>query len=247
MLKNRIYIFDWDDNILHMPTKIVLKKKSDSGYVDMELSTSEYALIRGSNEYILDSNSLMRFDDDSYFLPDVKEALKDFKNLGPSYEKFKECLLYGHNFAIITGRGHSPNTIITGIHELLTKTFTTEELITIGHNIIKKHGGLVHYFNNQKIYPVMSKMFYNDFNLCEDCSIEQRKTMALEKFLVERLNYNNEFDISAKISVGFSDDDKKNINLMENFIKNSLKNTHPNIHFVIYDTSNRNNIIKKSL
>ena len=40
------YMFDWDDNILHMPTKIYLEKKTDDGWESHPVSTGQFALIR---------------------------------------------------------------------------------------------------------------------------------------------------------------------------------------------------------
>jgi hypothetical protein len=46
-----------------------------------------------------------------------------------------------------------------------------------------------------------------------------------------------------EISVGFSDDDKKNVKAMEEFMK-SLKKEKPDMTFVIYDTSNPKDVKK---
>jgi hypothetical protein len=46
-----------------------------------------------------------------------------------------------------------------------------------------------------------------------------------------------------EISVGFSDDDKKNVKAMEEFMK-ALKKEKPNMTFVIYDTSNPKDVKK---
>jgi hypothetical protein len=40
-------------------------------------------------------------------------------------------------------------------------------------------------------------------------------------------------------SFGFSDDDQKNVKAAEDFIRNELTITYPEIHFVIYDTSDK--------
>ena len=40
-----------------------------------------------------------------------------------------------------------------------------------------------------------------------------------------------------KISLGFSDDDLKNVKAVEKFIDEQLKVMYPEVHFVIYDAS----------
>jgi hypothetical protein len=43
----KYYIFDWDDNILHMPTKIRMERlQSDGSWQEVEVSTATFALIR---------------------------------------------------------------------------------------------------------------------------------------------------------------------------------------------------------
>ena len=48
----KFYIFDWDDNILHMPTKIHLEQQDENGdWHPVEVSTSVFALVRTDPRY----------------------------------------------------------------------------------------------------------------------------------------------------------------------------------------------------
>ena len=48
----KCYIFDWDDNILHMPTKIRLEHLGEDGaWVPVEMSTATFALVRADVEH----------------------------------------------------------------------------------------------------------------------------------------------------------------------------------------------------
>ena len=48
----KYYIFDWDDNILHMPTKIRMEHLEDDGtWKPVEVSTSTFALVRADEEH----------------------------------------------------------------------------------------------------------------------------------------------------------------------------------------------------
>lgn len=246
-MKNRIYIFDWDDNIIHMPTKIRMKIQKTGVFEDIELSTEEYAKVRTNPEYFMDDNSLDNFIDDDEFIKDINIALESSKSLGPSFNKFKECLLYGNSFAIITARGHNPDVVAKGIYNLIIKTFTNVELLTISKTILLKYGGLLDYFKKQKIYCVSSEVFNNEFNVDNNQPSEIKKTMALESYITSRLQDSKDFNISAKISVGFSDDDIRNVVAIEEFIKSKLSKSHPDVHFVVYDTSNKNSVIKKPI
>ena len=50
----KYYIFDWDDNILHMPTKIYLEERGDDGeWHPVEVSTSVFSIVRTDERYRL--------------------------------------------------------------------------------------------------------------------------------------------------------------------------------------------------
>ncbi len=42
----RGYMFDWDDNILFMPTKIRMEKKDGEKWIPLEVSTEEFRDVR---------------------------------------------------------------------------------------------------------------------------------------------------------------------------------------------------------
>ena len=49
----KYYIFDWDDNILHMPTKIRMEHREDENgeWTPVEVSTSTFALVRADEKH----------------------------------------------------------------------------------------------------------------------------------------------------------------------------------------------------
>ena len=49
----RAYSFDWDDNIINMPTTIKMLKKSDGGWDKLNVGTDEFARIRDNENYKL--------------------------------------------------------------------------------------------------------------------------------------------------------------------------------------------------
>ena len=113
-LELHFYSFDWDDNILHMPTVIHMDKKEGSNWIPVDVSTSEFAKVRNDKE-----NYRLRNDDSSFafsefrdsgprgesaFLLDVNKALNEGL-FGPSWDAFIKCLSEGAVFSIITARG----------------------------------------------------------------------------------------------------------------------------------------------
>lgn len=247
MKNKRIYVFDWDDNIIHMPTTMIMEKLIGESWDIIEISSKDYAEIRKNPEYrypIGVSDPYLNFSNNQQFITDLNKALND-KTYGPSFSKFKECLIYGNDFSIITARGQSIDVIRAGIIMIIGKTFLDYELNMMLENV----GDLNNYLSKQIISPVTSSEM--NFPQLKELgvvdSIELRKVLALDLYVEHRINVASEFEFDGKFSIGISDDDQRNINTIKDFINKALKPKYPNIHFVIYDTSNPNNIIKRAI
>ena len=75
------YALDWDDNILHMPTKILMDKKVGEEWAPTEVSTAQFAEVRNDQENyrIRNNNPIEAFSEfrdtgirgDNAFLEDV--------------------------------------------------------------------------------------------------------------------------------------------------------------------------------
>ena len=81
--QKRAYSFDWDDNILNMPTQIHLDKKVGGEFIPVDVSTSEFAEMRhliGTEYRLLNDNPLEAFADfrdyDS-FMRDTQKAVRN--------------------------------------------------------------------------------------------------------------------------------------------------------------------------
>jgi len=56
-LELHYFAFDWDDNILHMSTTILMDKKEGDKWIPVEVSTSEFATLRNDiDNYRLRNN-----------------------------------------------------------------------------------------------------------------------------------------------------------------------------------------------
>jgi hypothetical protein len=124
----RYWAFDWDDNILDMPTKILMDQKVSDNWLPVEVSTAEFAKVRTDVEnYRIRNNSaaeaFSEFRDtgsrgDSAFIEDVEHCISE-GHFGPAFEKFLKCLSEGGIFAIITARGHEPQSIRQGVEYVI--------------------------------------------------------------------------------------------------------------------------------
>jgi hypothetical protein len=265
--KLRLYGFDWDDNILEMPTKIYLK--TNKGNV-VGMSTEDFAEYRskiGGKPFKYKRNIIVGFDNDAFrdfrrpdtFLKDTKKALEKNKT-APSFTKFKENLIYANPFSIITARGHDPKVIRKGVRMFVDIVLEPEEKKEMVDNIrsmfeheelFSKHflskldtlndNQIIDLYLDEKgdYYPVSSDEFGEKFGLDTSggaANPEHAKKVALLDFI----NKYDDLISSGKYvsaSLGFSDDDPKNVKAMIEFVKYELSRMYPNVKFRIYDTS----------
>jgi hypothetical protein len=79
---------------------------------------------------------------------------------------------------------------------------------------------------------------------------EEGKKIAFKSFVdrivsqISEIKDNEEFE---GISVGFSDDDEGNVEVVEDLIRNKLKKLYPEINFIVYDTSDPKDTKKKRI
>ena len=135
----KYYIFDWDDNILHMPTKILMDHLDDDGvWRETEVSTSTFALVRADTEHYRAPKggwpaAFRNFEDcpdRENFILDTLEALERVEHgekPGPSYNALKKTLREGRLFAIVTARGHSPATIEKAVRVFIRYALSEQE------------------------------------------------------------------------------------------------------------------------
>jgi len=263
--KLRTYMKDWDDNILHMPTKIKMDKKEDGSWIPVEVSTRDFAELRNDPDYRPRNNSasdaFRDFKESEPFLRDVKIALKN-RSYAPSFDDFKETLIYADPFAINTARGHKPQILRQGVR-IVIDTFSKQEKEEMLNNIketFKKEkrfpktisdkldsmspNQLIDLYLDEKgeYYSVSSEEFGRRMGLDvsgASANPEHAKKVAIADFVRKiwsEMNYWINSGYSS-ISFGFSDDDKKNVKAAIEFLKDELSKQYPEIHFVVYDTS----------
>ena len=243
----KYYAFDWDDNIVHMPTKILVKDESGN---EVGMSTDDFAEFRhqiGKEPFNYKGNTIVgysdspfrnfRTDGDKDFLVDAMRAKK-----GPAFDDFKEAINNGSIFAIITARGHNPNTIKEAIYNYIIEGFNgidKDELIKnlkkyrsfIGEDEMSDEELIKSYLELNKYHPVS---FGDDQGAVnpEEAKVEAMeafvnyiKAMAavLNKRAFLKKDISNKFN-PDNLSIGFSDDDPKNIEVMQKHFKNKPDN-----------------------
>ena len=138
----KYYIFDWDDNILHMPTRIHLERRlPDGSWVPHSVSTAAFAVVRNDRENYrapggVWDNAFVEFQDyadegESRFLRDTRLSLEKVlageTAPGPSFETLRETLREGRFFAIVTARGHESESLKKAVRLFVELVLTRAE------------------------------------------------------------------------------------------------------------------------
>jgi hypothetical protein len=231
----KYYAFDWDDNILNMPTKIMVL---DENGVEVEMSTEDFAEYRtkiGKEDFDYKGLTIVgmdpktsfrnfRTEGDEQFKLDVFEAEK-----GPVWHDFVEAINNGSIFSIITARGHSPKTLRDAIYNMIVLNFdgiSKKQLIkslkkfrTFMDMGKKSDKQLINdYLDMCKFYPV-------SYGASVESNPEEAKVSAMKEFVTYVKQLSEELHQRAKIknlvmnrflpTIGFSDDDIRNVELMK--------------------------------
>ncbi len=266
----KYYIFDWDDNILHMPTRIHLEKRQpDGSWLPHQVSTSVFSVIRNDHENYRPPQgewelAFSEFRDlpdprGNRFLSDTADSLRRVLDgdavAGPSFETFRQMLVEGRLFAIVTARGHASATLRKGVELFMEMILGDDERETMLANLrgyravfdkvtefdsdaeeVSRYLSLCRY--HAVTSPDFGKRLLKGQNL--DASAENRKQVAIRDFvdhIIRVLQRTPAGRVWNPISVGFSDDDPVNVQAVESYIRSELSRAFPDVKFVLYDTS----------
>jgi len=258
------YAFDWDDNVLRMPTVIHMEKKEGDSWVPVDVSTAEFAVVRNDMEnYRLQNDAFCEFRDEGprgedAFLIDVKNAISQ-NRFGPAWHDFIECLTHGSIFAIITARGHEAPAMRKGIEFIIDEILTPDQQEQM-YNYLLKYAYMYREDEGQerilKGKPSQNSLVKKYLDACDlvgvsspsrggsPASPEKSKEDALMQFKDKVNKYAQSLGLEAKI--GFSDDDVKNVKHIEDLVSNLNKERFPNIiEFVVKNTKNPDDVTKK--
>jgi hypothetical protein len=230
----KYYAFDWDDNLMYMPTKIYLK---DEGGNSVGMSTEDFAEYRseiGKEPFEYEGHTIVGFDDDAFrdfrvtgdkkFLVDAMKA-----PTGPAWDDFVEAVNNGSIFAIVTARGHTPSILKNSVYNLIKKNkhgLNEKELV----KNLRKYRDIADEEDMSddellRTYLDMCKWHPVTFGEGSAANPEELKVSAMKQFMEYVRNLSQRLQEKAymknKISnyftpfIGFSDDDLKNVETMK--------------------------------
>ena len=275
----KYYIFDWDDNILHMPTKIRMEHLDDDGeWRPVEVSTSTFALVRADEDHYRPPSdggwpaAFQNFQDEpgrNTFIEDTIAALEKVEHgekPGPSYTALKKTLREGRLFAIVTARGHSPETIEKAVRIFIRYALSEDERAEMMSNLrgyrqwidgvgdgefgtdaeeLDYYLGMCRY--SAVTYEGFKERMSNDPIYREKLAVattaarpELAKEFAIQDFVEHVFHMLRRAGrLDRSVSIGFSDDDVGNVKTVTRFIQAELSRRYEGIKFVVYDTSDR--------
>ena len=242
----KYYAFDWDDNIMMMPTKIIVKTEDGN---EIGISTEDFAEYRGilgkepfeyNGETVVGyaENPYRNFttEGDSQFIVDAMIA-----DVGPSWDDFVEAINGGSIFSIITARGHTPSVLRDAIYNMIMTNhngISKEELLSnlkkfreiAGEDDMTDEDLIEKYLDMLRFHPVT----YGEGSAANP---EEGKIKALREFisyvkdmaskLNQRAFFKNDVKNNFVPQIGFSDDDPGNIESIKSFLDKEYKDDKP--------------------
>jgi hypothetical protein len=243
----KYYAFDWDDNIVFMPTQIMVMTENED---EIGMSTEDFAEHRhqiGVDPFYYKGTTVVGY---------AKEPFKFFKEMGdkrfvidsmmaqpgPSWNDFVECINGGSIFAIITARGHNPSALREGVYNFIVSNhnginskllvenlkkyrnfFSEDEMVTEQINVNFSDKELIDEYLDLCVYEPVT------FGQGSAANPEELKITAMRKFitycqgLAEEIGKKAYFknDVAnneVMLQIGFSDDDPRNVEKMKDFL-----------------------------
>jgi len=232
------YFFDFDDNIVHLNTKIVIFNKLNNQ--EIEVSTEDFAELSNDlgvkekwkdyelRDIISNKGSFRNFREldglshrsEQPLIKDMVEALtqKFIDWRGPSWDFFKHAVNNNRPISIITARGHHPNTIKRAIN------------ILVNSKDLKFNPNYLSVYSCS--HPETRKLLNDPEYKLEISELKKKAIHAavMDAFWVYETNPAHRF--------GMSDDDPKNVELIREAMV-ELKQRYPKNSFFVINTHAR--------
>lgn len=227
----KYYAFDWDDNIVYMPTKIIVRNEDGD---EIGMGTEDFAKYRhkiGKEPFDYKGEEIVGFaerpfrnfkeEGDKDFIIDAMDA-----EIGPAFSDFREAINNASIFSIITARGHNPETLKNTVENYIINNFNgidKDQMIKnlkkyrdfAGEDEMTDDELIKYYLDLNKYYPVT----FGDetgainpenakINAMQEF-IEYIKNMA--KILDKKAFVKNKISNNFTPTIGFSDDDIANV------------------------------------
>lgn len=226
----KYYAFDWDDNIMIMPTKIILKDEDGD---EVGMSTEDFAEYRteiGKEPFEYEGHTIAGYAEEPFrFFREKgnKQFIIDsmMAKPGPAWPDFVEAINNGSIFSIVTARGHNPEVLKESVYNLIVSNHNgidSNELVKnmekyrdiVGDENTTKKDIIREYLDLCRFYPVT-------FGEGSAANPEEGKIKALKdfvnyvksvsKYINKKAYLKNKVTNRFLPTIGFSDDDLRNV------------------------------------
>ena len=258
MSKSSIFAnYDWDDNIMYMPTKIIYFAKNPNTLIkEIAVSTEGFAHSRST---VGVKNHVMNFvEDNGLFVQSGDESnsvaidLLDYQIIYADDQSFREFRDHDTEdyFMKDLKQALAENKFAPSFNDFVehcNNEFSAKNVKIItarGQSPSTIHKGLVYLqtLGFIKFVPELKNIFpvsYRGSELADEfkasASSPQEAKMKVLATVLDKMNQDH-----AGATFGFSDDDKKTFDYTENFIKEEVsKNRWTNIEINLYFTGNK--------
>ena len=240
----KYYAFDWDDNIMFMPTSIIVLSENDE---EVPMSTEDFAEHRhqiGKEPFSYKGTTVVDFAPDpfrNFGVKGDKRFIMDalIASVGPSWNDFVECINGGSIFSIITARGHNPKTLKEGVYNLVMANKNGINSRTLAENLYRYRNIGNEVMGKNKAKALTPKELREYLDLCRFYPVsfgegsatnpEEGKIKAMREFISyckqmaqeigEKAFFKNDVENNEILPIiGFSDDDPRNIDKMKEFL-----------------------------
>ena len=230
----KYYAFDWDDNLMYMPTKIYLRDEEGES---VGMSTEDFAEYRteiGKEPFEYEGHTIVGFDDDAFRdfrVTGDKKFISDSMRAptGPAWDDFVEAVNNGSIFAIITARGHTPSVLKNAVYNLIkrNKHGLSERELVKNLRKYREISDEEELSDDELVRTYLEMCKYHPVSFGEGSAAnpEQLKVTAMSEFmryvkdlaqkLQEKAYLKNKISNYFEPYIGFSDDDLKNVQTMK--------------------------------
>ena len=242
----KYYAFDWDDNIVIMPTQIMLQSEQGG---EVGMSTEDFAEYRqkiGKEPFDYNGEMIVGYAKDPYrnfAVQGDKKFIVDslLAEPGPSWDDFVECINGGSIFAIITARGHTPTVLRDSIYNFIVTNHNGISAETLIQNLkqYRELSGEVMRDNQLLIKEYLDMCKYHPVTYGEGSASnpEEGKIKALREFINyvkfqsrkigQKVSFTNDVTNNFVPQIGFSDDDPSNIESIKSFLEKEYEDEKP--------------------
>lgn len=259
---NYIPMFDYDGNLLTTDATVKLEHFENGVWVPRNLTTAEWAVVSEMNDTSYRESTLLdlywdysdKAGDDALELATLRAAQNE-SNFGPAYPFWRQHIINGIPYVMITARSHDPVNVKRAMEALMRKMLTSQEQHMLVKNFLsetapifgfdEREGWWKQYFSDERNvwntymrgcqFFSVSNEWLDSRSSCATSALCKAKTV--KDLVANSIPYKTRGEQPQVTVMSFYDDERPNINAVKNIMEKELAIAHPEICFRVYDTS----------